>query len=68
MSKTTDKPTVHPLAQPAYRVTWRWATKDTWHDRGFFASIADAEAHVAKIVADKGANAVTSILKFEASR
>jgi hypothetical protein len=67
MSKTTDKQYPRPLASPAYRVTWRWAHKPTWHDRGFFASMAEAEAHVAKIAADKP-DAVIAILKFEASR
>ena len=51
-------------ASRAFRVIWRWAAKPTWHDRGFFPTRGEAEAHVAKIVAEKGAAAVTGILEY----
>jgi hypothetical protein len=45
----TDNNPTYP-ASNAYRVIWRWTAKPTWHDRGFFNTRDEAQAHVAKIV------------------
>lgn len=64
----TENLTDNYPAATAYRVIWRWTTKPTWHDRGFYSTVAEADAAVVKILAAKGAGVETQTLEYTHKR